>query len=106
MNERDIAPDQFLDWYQSSEDKEQVIDIRERSEWEYYHLDGTTHIPMNTIPAKTEEIPKDRKVYIICAHGSRSAMVCDYLRNQGFDNLINVLGGMAAVSELRGFEYD
>jgi rhodanese-related sulfurtransferase len=107
MEETHIRPDQFLSKLEAGEiDSKQVIDVREKQEWEYYHLEGTQHIPMNIVPEKLEELAKDRKLYLICAHGVRSDMVCHFLQEQGFEQAINVLGGMAAVSGLRGFQYD
>lgn len=83
-----------------------ILDVREKAEWDYYHLEEAKLMPMNTIPLKLHEIPDDRNVYVICAHGVRSMMVCEYLRENGFDKAINVEGGMAAVAMLRGFQYD
>ncbi|WP_282935665.1 rhodanese-like domain-containing protein [Paenibacillus sp. RC67] len=83
-----------------------IIDVREPMEWDYYHLDEAKLIPMNTIPARMTELPRDRTLYIVCAHGVRSANVCYYLRQQGYEDVINVEGGMAAVAMIKGFQYD
>jgi rhodanese-related sulfurtransferase len=83
-----------------------IIDVREEEEWEYYHMDEAVLIPMNTIPARLDDIPDDRDVYIVCAHGVRSQYVCRYLEQQGRGNAVNVIGGMAAVGAVRGFQYD
>lgn len=83
-----------------------VIDVRERVEWDYYHLDEAKLIPMNTIPSSLSDIPDDRDVYIVCGHGVRSQTVCRYLEQEGWDNVVNVIGGMAAVGAVRGFQYD
>lgn len=83
-----------------------IIDVREAWEWEYYHLDEAKLIPMNTIPARMGELPEDQTLYIVCAHGVRSANVCYYLRQQGYEKVVNVDGGMAAVAMLKGFQYD
>ncbi|GGF87630.1 rhodanese-like domain-containing protein [Paenibacillus abyssi] len=85
---------------------EQIIDVREQMEWDYYHLEGTTLIPMNTIPLHQSELHSDLPLYIICAHGVRSAAVCDYLYGQGHSGIHNVSGGMAAVALVEGFQYD
>lgn len=95
---------QKLDQWSTEEGS--IIDVRERYEWDYYHLDQSRLIPMNTIPARLEELSKDEPLYIVCAHGVRSETVSHYLAEQGFTNVINVNGGMAAVAELRGFAYD
>jgi rhodanese-related sulfurtransferase len=83
-----------------------VVDVREQHEWDYYHLDGSLLMPMNTIPGRMHEIPQDQEVYVICGHGVRSEIVCGYLRENGYDRVVNVDGGMAAVAYLRGFTYD
>ncbi|MCS7462431.1 rhodanese-like domain-containing protein [Paenibacillus doosanensis] len=83
-----------------------IIDVREPMEWDYYHLEEAKLIPMNTIPARLPELPQDKPLYIVCAHGLRSANVCYYLRQHGYEQVINVEGGMAAVAMLRGFQYD
>jgi rhodanese-related sulfurtransferase len=83
-----------------------IIDVREQQEWDYYHLDEAELIPMNTIPTRMDDIPDDKDVYIVCAHGVRSQMVCSFLEQQGKRNAINVIGGMAAVAAQLGFQYD
>jgi rhodanese-related sulfurtransferase len=102
-----IHPKRFTELLELDSDKQLVIiDVREQAEWDYYQLDHTLLMPMNSIPGRIQEIPQDQEVYIICAHGVRSEMVCGYLRENGFDRVINVDGGMAAVAYLRGFAYD
>jgi rhodanese-related sulfurtransferase len=102
-----IHPKSFTELLAQEDGKEiVVIDVREQMEWDYYHLPDTELIPMNSIPRRLHEIPQDQDVYIICAHGVRSEMVCSYLRENGYDRVINVDGGMAAVAYLQGFAYD
>ena|SRR5690606_428001 len=102
-----IHPEEFAgrldEW---TEEQGVIIDVRERYEWDYYHLEQSILIPMQTIPNKLEELPRNCPLFIICAHGVRSETVSHYLAEQGFNQVINVLGGMAAVAELRGFAYD
>lgn len=108
MLNTDISPEDFLRFYEDEEKRKDalVVDVREPFEWDYYHLDSSTLMPVETIPSRLDELPKEGTVYIICAHGVRSDMVCRYLRQRGFGNVVNVEGGMAAVAELRGFQYD
>jgi rhodanese-related sulfurtransferase len=107
MGKIDIHPRMFLDSLDKGELKDSLIlDVRENYEWEYYHLDEAALMPMNTIPHKLHEIPEDRDIYVVCAHGVRSQMVCEFLRENGVERAINVNGGMAAIGMLRGFQYD
>jgi len=108
MNQyRHISPEHFNRAYERGEiTNGLVIDVREPFEWDYYHLENSMHIPLQTLPAKIGELPEDRTIYVICAHGVRSEWACRYLTEQGFGDVVNVAGGMAAVAAERGFAYD
>jgi rhodanese-related sulfurtransferase len=108
MSFKTITPEQFLNFYNEDKvlDNKMILDVREPAEWAYYHLERSVLMPVNTIPDNLAELPKDQTVYVICAHGVRSEMVCRYLNQQGRNNVVNVSGGMSAVAELRGFQYD
>jgi rhodanese-related sulfurtransferase len=54
------------------------------------------HVPMTEIPARTDVLPTNQPLVVICHHGARSQMVVDFLRNAGFDNAINLNGGIEA----------
>lgn len=70
-----------------------VIDVREFHEYQSGHVPGSLHIPMHTIPLRTDEIPADRTVYVICESGSRSWQVAAFLQQRGVA-VVNVHGGM------------
>jgi rhodanese-related sulfurtransferase len=76
-----------------------LLDVREAWEWEEAHVPGAVHIPMNEVPARLEEIPADRDLYVICKVGGRSARVVDYLRRHGRERAANVSGGLDAWME-------
>ena len=69
-----------------------VVDVREAAEVAGGRVPGAVHIPMNDIPARAAELPKDAPFFVICAVGSRSRQVVDHLRAQGL-NALNVAGG-------------
>lgn len=74
----------------------QLIDVREPHENEICSLNGLL-IPMNEVPARFEEIAKDKQVVVHCRSGMRSANVIQYLeQNHGYDNLYNLEGGILA----------
>ncbi|MBL7719232.1 MAG: rhodanese-like domain-containing protein [Flavipsychrobacter sp.] len=76
-----------------------LIDIREDWERELFHIGGL-HIPMGEIPAHLPEIPKDREVVLYCEKGIRSTITIQRLESAGYQNLINLSGGMKAWKEL------
>ena len=73
-----------------------LIDIREPWERELFNIGGLS-IPMNDIADHINEIPKDKPVVLYCEKGIRSTIVIQRLTERnGFENLINLSGGMAA----------
>ena len=72
----------------------QIIDVRE--EWEQPKIEtlNAVNIPMQSIPQNLGKIDKDKKVVIYCQHGVRSLHAIDYLKQQGYSNLINLTGGI------------
>ena len=75
-----------------------LLDVREPMELDFCKIEGSLTIPMGQIPHRTEEIPKDQPVYVLCHHGMRSGQVTAFLRQRGFDNAINIAGGIDAWS--------
>lgn len=73
-----------------------VIDVREQWEYDEAHIPGVLHLPMNDIPGKLDEIPTDKSVVLTCRSGNRSNQVTQYLQENGFENVHNMLGGIVA----------
>ena len=73
-----------------------LVDVREPWEWELCRLDGARHIPMGEIPVRYLELEPDDEVVVYCHVGQRSAMVVQYLRQQGFQKAVNLRGGIDA----------
>ncbi|MDA8116750.1 MAG: rhodanese-like domain-containing protein [Actinomycetota bacterium] len=76
-------------------DGAQLVDVREKMEWDYGHAPSAKHIPLNTIPANLHKIDKTKPVIVVCRGGSRSASAAAFLSEQGF-NVHNLEGGMVS----------
>lgn len=76
--------------------KATLIDVREPYENDICKIEGSVLISMNTIPSNLDKIPKLGPVMLCCHHGSRSMQVTQYLRQNGYDNAINIAGGIDA----------
>jgi rhodanese-related sulfurtransferase len=63
----------------------QLVDVRADHEWEAGHLPGAVHIALPELPARAEEIDKDRPVILYCRGGNRSAMAATALTEAGYD---------------------
>jgi rhodanese-related sulfurtransferase len=77
-------------------DKTLLLDVRELDEWQAGHAEGALHLPMMTVPARLDEVPRDRDVVVVCRVGARSAQVVGYLLAQGWERVRNLDGGMLA----------
>jgi len=75
-----------------------LLDVRENNEFEYAHIKGSQHIPMDQIPDKLNEIDSDAACVVICHHGIRSQYVASFLVHSGFSNIYNLSGGIDAWS--------
>ena len=74
-----------------------LIDVREPWEHEVANIPSAIHIPMAEIPnhiTELENMGTNHELLIICKSGVRSGRVTDYLRQQGFSKVRNVVGGM------------
>lgn len=72
-----------------------VIDVREDDEVAQGVIPGAVHIPLGSIPERTNELNSAHPYIVVCKGGARSAKACEYLEAQGFD-VTNLEGGMMA----------
>jgi rhodanese-related sulfurtransferase len=93
VQEQDITPTELNERIARGEEIV-LIDVREPYEWSAGHIESAQHIPMQQIPGRLAEIPRDAEVVMICRSGGRSGQVQQYLRQQGFTNVKNLIGGM------------
>lgn len=75
-----------------------VVDVREPHEYQSGHLPDATLIPVNSVFARREELPKDKKIVFVCAVGQRSALAAEMAAAAGLpaDNLFTLDGGTDA----------
>jgi rhodanese-related sulfurtransferase len=76
-----------------------VIDVREAWELQLASIPGVVHVPMNQVPARLAEFSRDAETIVMCHAGGRSMRVAQYLVSQGFTNVANLDGGIAAWSQ-------
>lgn len=99
MTVQAISAHEFADLYKQGKlDESYIMDVREPYEWEAGHLKKANHMPMNTVPERLVELKREQTIFVMCAHGVRSWHVTQFLLNQGFENIVNVEGGMAEVA--------
>lgn len=77
-----------------------LLDVRGAAEWADGHAPGAAHILAGELADRLEEVPRDgRPLAVVCGTGYRSTVAASVLLRSGFDNAVNVLGGMTAWQE-------
>jgi rhodanese-related sulfurtransferase len=72
-----------------------VLDVREQWEVETAKIANSQHIPMGDIPARfNQELDPDKHIVVVCHHGVRSMNVTAWLRQQGFEKVQSLGGGI------------
>jgi sulfur-carrier protein adenylyltransferase/sulfurtransferase len=75
----------------------QLIDVREPWEAQIAQIGGKL-IPQNDVPNRLAEIDRDREVVVHCKGGGRSQRIAEFLRQQGYERVANLAGGIGAWS--------
>src|SRR5216110_2374374 len=85
MHETDISAVQLADLL----GQVVIVDVREPYEWSAGHIEGSIHIPLAQLPARMNELPRDRELVILCRVGGRSAVAQQFLRRAGYARVRN-----------------
>lgn len=74
-----------------------LLDVREPWEFETAKIAGAELIPMGDVPSRAhQELDPDEHIVVICHHGVRSMNVTVWLRQQGFESVQSMRGGIDA----------
>ena len=77
-------------------DRPFVLDVRTDAEWRAGHIEGALHIHGGTLEDRFAEVPRDRPVAVVCGTGYRASIASSFLKREGYEDVVNVLGGMSA----------
>ena len=76
-----------------------LIDVREPWEFETARIDGAKLMPMGDVPSRAhQELDPEEHIVVLCHHGVRSMNVMVWLRQQGFEKVQSLRGGIDAWS--------
>ena len=88
-----------LDAIDSAPPNAMILDVREPEEFAREHVPGAVNVPQADLATRLDEIPRDRPILTICQSGSRSVRSAQFLYQQGYRNVTNVVGGTRAWRE-------
>ncbi len=75
-----------------------ILDVRTLEEYDEEHYPDSVCIPVNELPSRLTEIPKDRSIIVYCASGARSAYAARILKASGYADVLNA-GGLYDLPE-------
>ncbi len=70
------------------------LDVRTQEEWNEFHAPNATLIPLDQLPARLNELPKDKEIVVVCRSGNRSQQGRNILLNAGFAQVTSMQGGL------------
>lgn len=94
-NTPELTPAQVNQRLQTENDV-YLIDVRTPQEFATGHVARARLLPLQTLAQRLDEVPRDQTVVCICQSGRRSRAACEMLLEAGFDNVVNMRGGMMA----------
>ncbi|MFN9327369.1 MAG: MBL fold metallo-hydrolase [Flavobacteriales bacterium] len=74
-----------------------VIDVRKKSEFDSEHVVDAINVPLNQISQQLAQFPKDKSFILHCAGGYRSMIAASILKQRGWENFVDVVGGFGAI---------
>jgi len=75
-----------------------LLDVREPHEFSMAKIEGSTLIPLGTLPKSLNQLDPADEIVALCHKGMRSADAVGFLLQQGFSNVKNLIGGIDAWS--------
>jgi hydroxyacylglutathione hydrolase len=76
-----------------------IVDVRKKSEYDAQHIVNAINIPLHLINEHLQELPKDKPFIIHCAGGYRSVIAASVLKQRGWNNFVDVIGGFKQIAE-------
>lgn len=76
-----------------------IIDVRKNSEFQSEHIIDAINVPLNQINQHLSQFPKDKPFVLHCAGGYRSMIAASILKQRGWKDFVDVIGGFDAIKE-------
>ena len=74
-----------------------ILDVRNDEEWHEGHISNSIHVMAGQLLDNLSSVPKDAdQLAVVCGSGYRSTIASSILEREGFENLVNVAGGIGA----------
>ena len=75
----------------------QILDVRNPGEHDTGIVENAIPVPLSELYEKIPVLEKNQTYYVYCAGGYRSMMASSILKKHGFDNIVNIYGGISKI---------
>jgi len=96
---RHLTPRKLKHYLDSTTEPPLLLDVRQPWEYQICHIADSQLLPMSQLPQQLEQLNPQQETVLICHHGVRSRQAAYFLENNGFTNVVNLMGGIAAWAE-------
>jgi hydroxyacylglutathione hydrolase len=93
-----ISPDELAETLEHHPDIH-ILDARRDGEYSAEHLESSTHVALDTLNDNMHLLDRNEIYHIHCAGGYRSMIMASTLRARGFEKLVDIQGGFAAIKK-------
>ncbi len=91
--DRHLSVREVEDALSATDEPTLVVDVREPEEYRAGHLPGATLMPLREFMDHVSQLPRDRRILLVCRSGRRSARALHWLLELGFERAYNLKGG-------------
>jgi hydroxyacylglutathione hydrolase len=88
-----LSVDELYEGWADGQNGMQLLDVRERGEWDRGHIPGSIHAPYHDLLELPDELDPERPIAAICASGQRAAVAASLLKRLGAKDVIHVVDG-------------
>jgi NADPH-dependent 2,4-dienoyl-CoA reductase/sulfur reductase-like enzyme/rhodanese-related sulfurtransferase len=81
-----------------------VLDVRNVNEYEEGHVSGSLNVPLDELRFRLDEVPRGVRIHLHCRSGFRAHLALRILKENGYENVVNVTGGYMAILAEGGFD--
>ncbi len=92
---KEITPDELLSWIGEGKDL-LLVDVREDYEYNDGHIPGSILMPLGELVENHERLDREKEIVLICRSGQRSGVAAQFLSEEGYTEVYNMVGGMLA----------
>ena len=95
-----IEADQFMGMHKEHQQDLNILDVRNKSEWEENHLEGARRVHFGDLLKEDIPFTENEPVFVHCQSGVRSGIALGALEKRGFTHVVNIKGGFGELESL------